>query len=237
MVKTCRIFAFSLILIFLSGCAQKEELDFNQPPIQIPKYNPKPVTKKGSLYAVQGASLFADKKDLQIGDIIQVVISEELQAETSNSRSTSKDSNGSFSGGVISPSAGNTNPNSTINSIANSITGVLGFDANIGSNSGFNGTAESEIDETFETTVSVIIEQTYQNGNYFIRGTKEMLIDGQHQEIILSGVIRPYDITPENSIQSSQIANLKILYKKDGEEKDALETPWGLKLLQSIWPF
>jgi flagellar L-ring protein FlgH len=231
-----KIICFVCIFILFSGCA-KEELDFEQPTIQIPKEQPKPITNKGSLYSSRGGSLFADKKDLQIGDIIQVVINEELQADTSNSRSTSRNTNGNFNGGIISPSAGNTNPNGLINKAADKINSVLGFDATVGSNSSFSGNADSAIDEKFETTVSVIIEQTYQNGNYFIKGSKEMLIDGQNQEIILSGVIRPYDISPENSIMSSQIANLKVLYRKDGEEKDALRTPWGTKILKALWPF
>lgn len=231
-----KIISFVLLVIFFTGCA-KEELDFEQPTIQIPKEQPKPITKKGSLYSSRGGSLFADKKDLQIGDIIQVVINEALQADTSNSRKTSRNTSGNFNGGIISPSAGNNTPNSTINKAADKLNSVLGFDATVGSNSSFSGKAESEIDETFETTVSVIIEQTYQNGNYFIKGSKEMLIDGQNQEIILSGVIRPYDISPENSIMSSQIANLKVLYRKDGEEKDALRTPWGTKILKALWPF
>jgi len=225
-----------LITVFFVGCA-KEELDFEQPTIQIPKEQPKPITNKGSLYSSRGGSLFADKKDLQIGDIIQVVINEALQADTSSSRKTSRNTAGNFNGGIMAPNAGNTNPSNTVNSVANKFTSVLGFDATVGSDSSFSGKAESEIDETFETTVSVIIEQTYQNGNYFIKGSKEMLIDGQNQEIILSGVIRPYDISPENSIMSSQIANLKVLYRKDGEEKDALRTPWGTKILKALWPF
>lgn len=231
-----KIIYLVLITLFFVGCT-KEELDFEQPAIQIPKEQPKPITKKGSLYSSRGGSLFADKKDLQIGDIIQVVINEELQADTSNSRNTSRNTTGNFNGGIISPSAGNTNPNSIVSKAADKVNSVLGFDATVGSNSSFTGKAESEIDETFETTVSVIIEQTYQNGNYFIKGSKEMLIDGQNQEIILSGVIRPYDISPENSIMSSQIANLKVLYRKDGEEKDALRTPWGTKILKALWPF
>ena len=52
----------------------------------------------------------------------------------------------------------------------------------------------------FETTISAIIEETYQNGNYYIKGRKEMLIEGQKQNIVVSGVIRPYDITSNNSI-------------------------------------
>jgi flagellar L-ring protein precursor FlgH len=236
MFQTLKILFFLGITLLFVGCA-KEELDFQQPAIQIPKEQAKPITNKGSLYSSRGGSLFADKKDLQIGDIIQVVINEELQADTSNKRTTSRNTNGSFNGGIITPNAANTNPSGTVSKYAEKFNSVLGFDASIGSGSSFTGKAESEIDETFETTVSVIIEQTYQNGNYFIKGSKQMLIDGQSQEIILSGVIRPYDISPENSIMSSQIANLKILYRKDGEEKDALRTPWGMKILKALWPF
>lgn len=236
MFRMNKIFLLLLIPILFVACT-KEELDFEQPTIQIPKEQEKPVTKKGSLYSSRGGSLFADKKDLQIGDIIQVVISEELQADTKNSRSTSQNNAGSFNGGIITPNAANVKPNEALESAANKLNGVFGFDASAGSNSSFSGAADSTIDEKFETTVSVIIEQTYQNGNYFIKGSKEMLIDGQQQEIILSGVIRPYDITPENSISSGQVANLKILYRKDGEEKDALRTPWGTKILRAIWPF
>ena len=64
-----------------------------------------------------------------------------------------------------------------------------------------------------------------------------MLVEGQKQVIIVSGVIRPYDITSDNSINSSQVADLKLLYDKDGTEAEILETPWGLKLIRKIWPF
>ena len=54
---------------------------------------------------------------------------------------------------------------------------------------------------------------------------------------MLTGVIRPYDITSDNAVSSSQIANLKILYRKDGEEQNVLHVPWGLKIIQMFWPF
>lgn len=225
-----------LVGVLFSGCVQKE-LDFEQPKIQIPKQQERPMTRKGSLYSSQGGSLFADKKDLQIGDIIQVIINEALTADSDNSRDTTSTSSGGFNGIVSGPNATNTNPSSTINKFSEKLNSNLGFNIDVGSNSSFSGTAEKEIDEKFETTISVIIEQTYQNGNYFIKGSKQMLIDGQSQDIKISGVIRPYDISPENSVLSSQIANLKIMYEKDGEEADALRTPWGLKILRALWPF
>ncbi|NQY93350.1 MAG: flagellar basal body L-ring protein FlgH, partial [Campylobacteraceae bacterium] len=100
--------------------------------------------------------------------------------------------------------------------------------------SNFKGVGKSSIAENFKTALSVIIQETYQNGNYYIKGSKQLLIDGQMQEIIISGVIRPYDITPDNSIMSTQIANLKILYKKDGEEADATKVPLFFKLLMKV---
>ena len=72
---------------------------------------------------------------------------------------------------------------------------------------------------------------------YEVITTKEIMIDGQKQALTLTGVIRPYDITSDNAVPSSQIANLQILYEKNGEEQDVLHVPWGLRIIQMFWPF
>ena len=186
--------------------------------------------KKGSLYSVQGTSLFADKKDLQIGDIIQVVITEALTNSTNNNREITSDKSISTGTGTIGPETGSTLNDRTTN-IVNKLNRNLGLRFNSTGSSSFKGVGKSSINENFQTALSVIIQETYQNGNYYIKGSKQLLIDGQMQEIIISGVIRPYDITPENSIMSTQIANLKILYKKDGAEADATKVPFVFKWL------
>ena len=227
---------FILILlpfIFL-GCAvtSEPELDFNKPDVQIPKKPPEPIKNKGSLYSQRGTSLFADKKDLQVGDIIQIVISEDLTSKSTNNRELSSTRDNSLGGGLLA----STGTNGLI-SVANKVNSTLGVGFSTNSDSSDKGSVKTSLDETFETTVSAIIEETYENGNYYIKGRKEMLVEGQKQEIIVSGVIRPYDITSDNSINSSQIADLKLLYDKDGTESEILETPWGLKLIRKIWPF
>ena len=235
-MKIKNLFLVGLTVFILTGC-MKKELDFKQPKIQIPAEAQKPKANKGSLYSRKGGSLFADKKDLQIGDIIQVVINEALTQDSNNSRKLTSDSSNTLAGISIAPNATNTAPMSQVNKAANKLNSGLGFDLSTNSSSSFSGKNTTAIDEAFATTISVIIEQTYQNGNYFIKGSKEMLIDGQSQEIMISGVIRPYDISPDNSILSSQVANLKILYEKDGEENDVMHTPWGMKILRALWPF
>jgi flagellar L-ring protein precursor FlgH len=85
-----------LISIIFSACvSSKEELAFEKPEIQIPKKSPEPRKNKGSLYSVQGTSLFADKKDLQVGDIIQIIIDEDTSSKSNNKRelSSARDSN------------------------------------------------------------------------------------------------------------------------------------------------
>lgn len=201
--------------------------------MQVPS---KPVVvkrNKGSLYTVKGPSLFADKKDLQVGDIIQVQVSESMTSNTNNSRETTSDRNASLGGGVATAgTAGGTAER--VAKFLNPITN-LGFDTT--STSANKGEVKTKLNETFSASVSAVIEETYANGNYFIKGFKEMMIDGQKQSLTLTGVIRPYDITADNTITSNQVANLKVLYEKDGEEQDVMHLPIGWQLLKLFWPF
>lgn len=226
-----------LISMVLFGCTNsKQDLEFDKPEIQIPKKSPEPRKNKGSLYSVQGTSLFADKKDLQVGDIIQIIIDEDTSSKSNNKRELSSNRDNSLGGGLFAATGTNTLSGGMQNATGK-LNSNLGVDFGTNSSTSDKGSVKTQLDETFTTTVSAIIEETYQNGNYYIKGKKEMLIEGQKQEVIISGVIRPYDITSDNSINSSQIANLKLLYDKNGTEADILETPWGLKVVRTIWPF
>lgn len=96
-----------IVAFGFTACSTKE-LDFKQPEIQIPKDIEKPKANKGSLYSRKGASLFADKKDLQIGDIIQVIINEALTQDSKNSRKLTSDSTNTLAGITVGANAGNT---------------------------------------------------------------------------------------------------------------------------------
>jgi len=226
---------FLTILIF-TGCTTKPKIDVDTTPtMQIPKKVAPAVKKKGALYSRRGASLFADKKDLQMGDIIQVLIEETLTNDSTDERELKKANTTDIGAGVFSaPGSASSGTTNIVNKLNNGLLGV-GFQTN--STNSFKGTSKSKADEEFTTSISAIIEQTYQNGNYFIKGSKEMLINGQKQNIRISGVIRPYDISPENTVYSYQLANLKILYEKDGTESDSTKQGWGTRLIESISPF
>ena len=229
------IFIIVYFVLFIVGCSSKDtqiNLD-EKPPNQIPmKKREISKPKKGSLYTRRGGSLFSDKKDLQIGDIIQVNIQEVLKRDSKNTKQLSRDSSSNLGGGLLTPRKG-VNETSGIKTFNRNF--GIGFDAK--SSSSFKGSAQVKNDEQFSTMISAVIVKIYKNGNYFIKGKKELLINNQKQIIAISGVIRPYDISPDNIVNSNQIANLKVLYKKMGEEAESLEKPWGARLLDKIWPF
>ena len=230
------VFLFIIATLFIGCTNSKVDMTFKKPKIQIPKKQPEAKKNKGSLYSMQGASLFADKKDLQIGDIILINIKEDVQSNSSNKRELSSTRANSLGGGLLAGTDTNV-LGATTAGIADKFNRNLGVGFSTNSSTSDKGATKTQFDETFETSISAIIEETYQNGNYYIKGSKELLIDGQKQEITVAGVIRPYDITSDNSIDSTQIANLKVLYNREGEETDVLDTPWGIKLLRKIWPF
>lgn len=238
-MKHSRGILFLGFLLILTGCSSKQKIDLDSSPEhQFPLQKNKVEERdfKGSLYSREGASLFADKKDLQIGDILQVNISETLTKDSSATKALSNKNTSSLGGGVFAPLTGVTNTTGTTERI-NKLNNAVGVGFNATSSSTFAGSAKSTADEGFETVISVVITNIYQNGNYFIKGSKELLINGEKQAISISGIIRPYDISPENTVVSSQIANLKILYDKKGDDSDSLEKRWGTKFLETIWPF
>ncbi len=224
-----------VLAIIFAGCSSKETIDINtKPKKQVVKKAKVVENKKGSLYSRRGASLFSDKKDLQVGDIIQILISEELSNTSKNSKKTAKNSNTNIGGGLVTSLTNPIPGASTKRTKLNSLIG-LGFEA--GTTNSFAGSADSKIDEEFITKVSAVIEQTYVNGNYLIKGVKVMLINGQQQTMKISGIIRPYDISPENTVESAQMANLRIIFNQEGDESENMKKPWGSRFIEKVSPF
>ncbi len=65
-------------------------------------------------------------------------------------------------------------------------------------------------------TVTVKVVEVFPDGNMRIEGQKSLVINGERQLTILSGVIRPQDVTPDNTIRSDRIADAEITFKGKG---------------------
>ncbi|AQW84435.1 flagellar L-ring protein [Campylobacter pinnipediorum subsp. pinnipediorum] len=222
--------------IFFSGCVPSADPHINmKPPAyveQLPSKNTGiGVSNPGSLYGRGDNPLFSDRKAMNVNDIVTVIISETSTQSSSGSKKTTRDTTTSLKGGIVTGGA------APLSHIAKQINkyGNIGFEA--GGESGFTGSGSSDRSERFNTTISARIIKILNNGNYFIEGNRELLINGEKQIIQITGVIRPYDISQNNEIDSRYIADAKILYKTEGDLDKSTKKPWGTKLIETIWPF
>ncbi|MBP9566825.1 MAG: flagellar basal body L-ring protein FlgH [Sulfurospirillum sp.] len=236
-----RVFTCSLVVACtLVGCANHPASpDISmKPPVYVDemptRVNENMASNPGSLFGQGDNPLFADLKAMHVNDIVTITITEQTVQTSSGNKALSKESSSDLNAGMITgvPFGG------AIGNVADKIatkSANLGFSA--GSTNSFTGTGSTSRNESFNTTISARIIKVLSNGNYFIEGSRELLINGEKQLIQVSGVIRPYDIDQYNNIDSRYIADAKILYKTEGDIDQTTTKPWGSKFMETIWPF
>ena len=226
-------------ILFFSGCTANltdPEIDF-KPPVyveQMPsKEDKQDFTSTGSIFGQGDNPLFSDHKAMHVNDIVRVVISENASSSSSAAKSLTDSDSLSIGGGTF--TSGGTN--SVVSSAVNKLNGLSNIGFTAGSDNSFKGSGSATKDASFSTTISARIVKVLSNGNYFITGKREILIDNQKQIVQISGVIRPYDIDQYNKIDSEQMSDAKILYKTQGDVDRSTQQGWGSKIVQSISPF
>jgi flagellar L-ring protein precursor FlgH len=150
-----------------------------------------------SLWSDKAASLYQDQEiTFELGDVITVIIEEDTDAVQSANTSVSQDSNISAGPGL----------------------GIFDFIKNFGLNYADKDGAEGETARSGQIRgdITTLITEVYSNGNFKIVGTKTIKINGEEQVIRLSGIIRPEDITEENTITSKKVADASIEFEGQG---------------------
>jgi len=226
--------------LFFSGCTAHltdPEINF-EPPKYVeqmpPKEDEKDFVSTGSIFGQGENPLFSDHKAMRVNDIVTVVISETAKSSSSGSKQLSESDDASLGGGLFSNTDLAGERMSNLVTKANRYTNI-GFTGK--STTSYKGKGSAVKDASFTTTVSARIVKVLKNGNYFVVGKREILIDDQKQLVQISGVIRPYDIDQNNKINSSQMSDAKILYKTEGDIDRATKQGWGTKIVESVWPF
>ncbi len=181
----------------------------------------------GSLWTNGGTGMFADAKAHRVGDLITVLVRERASASRSLGMKKSKKSQRSLSGS-FNLDYGNATKNNPI-SPAGSLS--------ITNGSSFDGSGATTNSDTLTASVTSIVTEVYPNGNMRIVGRREVTINQQPQTITFSGIIRPNDIAPDNTIPSSKVAQARISYGGGGELATVAHEGWLARTLEQIWPF
>lgn len=107
----------------------------------------------------------------------------------------------------------------------------------ISSDSDTKGTGTIQRQDVVSTEVAVMVTQMLPNGNMVIEGKQELTMNNDVREVGVRGVIRPQDISSDNTIDSSQIAEARITYSGRGQLQQAQQPRWGTQVVDIISPF
>jgi len=103
--------------------------------------------------------------------------------------------------------------------------------------SNFSGQGNTTRQSTLTTNISAMVKEVLPNGNMLIEASRDIRINNENQVLTLSGVIRPYDVQPNNTVPSAAIAYLDVKLQGKGLVSDHLKPGWLYKLLRRLLPF
>ena len=188
---------------------------------------------EGSLWSeANGIELYLDKKARKVGDIVVVRIVEDPEASLNATTTTSKSSgiNAKLKLLGYMDALAAKNPRLAQNPGSDDL-----INATLASD--FEGSGTSGRDGHIKAYVSAMVVQVLPNGNLYINGKREVKVNNEAQYIVLSGVVRPEDISTTNEIASTYVANAQIYYSGVGAVADKQKPGWLGKVVDNVWPF
>ena len=101
----------------------------------------------------------------------------------------------------------------------------------------FDGSGETTRDESMTASITARVVEVTPSGNLVIKGAREIKVNNENQVITLMGIIRPEDISPDNTVLSSYIADARIAYSGRGPVSDKQKPGWLSRVIDYAWPF
>ena len=166
-------------------------------------------------------SLFSDHKARHEGDIVTVLIIEQASASKTASTKTSRtsDRNGKFNG------------------IFGMKYNPLSQGVGLNSSSKYEGSGSTSRTETLRAEVSALVTEVMPNGNLMVEGKREIQVNKENQIISVKGIVRPQDISPNNTVMSIYLVNPEIKYEGDGLISRQQNPGWLSRILDWLWIF
>lgn len=180
----------------------------------------------GSLWssASRMTEMGSDVRAAQVDDLVTIVVSEQASAVATG---TTKTQRSSAASSQITSLVGPKSPGGAMQNLLNA-TG----------NQQLDGSGSTSRGATISATLSARVTNVLPNGYLVLQGTKDVLVNSEHQLVTVRGVIRPADLSAGNMIASNQIAQMEIRIDGKGVVNDAIHRPFILwRLLLGILPF
>lgn len=231
-------------LILASGCSRLEDVGkapaftpaHNTAEVQAmayPAFAQAPAELRGdqaSLWVGGRGSLLGDRRAGQAGDIMTVVIKIDESAEIKNRSSRSR--NGSENSGAT-----------QLLGLPQIVNKALPSGASLATAGNFNSASSSDGEgtvrrsESLELRVAATVTDVLPNGVLRIQGSQEVRVNFEIRELLVTGYVRPEDISRRNEITYDKIASARISYGGRGQITDVQQPRYGQQVADIILPF
>jgi flagellar L-ring protein precursor FlgH len=168
--------------------------------------------------------LARDLRASQADDVVTILVTETINAAASGASTTERASSA----------------NAAINSLAGpkAATSALASLANLSGDQKINGTGTTTRAATLNAVLTARVVSVLPGGLLLIEGSKNLQVNSEQQQITVRGIIRTADINTNNTVASTQIADMEIRVNGKGIVGDAIRRPNVLyRMLMGILPF
>jgi flagellar L-ring protein FlgH len=184
-------------------------------------------TQPTSLWRTGAKAFFRDQRATRVGDIVTVRINVSDRAQVDNTTTRSRQ-----------------------NSEQAGLPNLLGLESRLGaagmdpsnlvngtSSSNSTGAGQVQRSENINMTVAAIVTGVLPNGNLVIRGRQEVRVNFEVRELIIAGIVRAEDISSDNTIRHTQIAEARISYGGRGQLTDVQQARYGQQVYDALFPW
>ena len=186
------------------------------------------VAAQSQFWNDQSGSLVADIRAHNIGDVLTVIIQETKNTSKNTSKAASKSSgvDAGIEAFLYSPAA----------------SGMLTKKGQLPSMK-LNGSSSFESDgnvtssERINTRLSVRIIDILSSNQFLVEGSQKTSFGGEAQDVVMRGVVRRADITPQNTVFSWNLADVTMQFSSEGDLNEATKKGWFTKIWDKVNPF
>ncbi len=191
--------------------------------------------------------MYSNDRAWKVGDILTVVVNESMGHTKSDDIKTGKTASANSSA----PTMASAHPNNVdsgsfnvrdpnigrqaFNNFTNLFNQIPAY--TVDATSSYSGSGSSSSGETLTMTIAVRVVDVLDNETLVIRGDKRLKMHDESVKLIVTGLVRPVDISATNSVNSNQIADTYIVYESDGEVTRGTKSGFVWRILQYISPF
>ncbi len=177
--------------------------------------------ERGAVFSNAGYTpLTSGARAGQVGDILTVMLVERTTATKSNSASTGRDG----AVGITPPATG----------ILNALKST---DLSASGNQSFKGKGEAAQSNALSGEIAVTVVSVRPNGVLEVKGEKFLKLNRGDERIELTGLVRIADISADNRVFSTRVANARIAYTGKGEIARGSKQGWLQAFFSKISPF